>query len=197
MGDREVYIKRMEAAVLQAGATISKLKAENAALKKDNEEFRAKIEAASRSKQAVTDGGTSSISIGLLPGAKISTIPTVKMNLVNRKSVAMSGLEIGEGLVGISNDSPVVEVEKKKLPAATVNVGVKKISKPLPDKADIFLQAAAKIREESNDSTNATKRISRPLPNIEEHYSEPAAAAAKKQLISTNVSMNVKRKEHE
>ena len=194
MGDREVYIKRMEAAVLQAGATISKLKAENAVLKKDNEEFRAKIEAASRSKQAGTDGGTSSISIGLLPGAKISTIPTVKMNLVNRKSVAMSGLEIGEGLVGITNDSPVVEVEKKKLPAATVNVGVKKISKPLPDIADIFLQAAAKIREESNDSTNATKRISRPLPNIEEHYSEPAAAAAKKQLISTTVSMNVKRK---
>ena len=194
MGDREVYIKRMEAAVLQAGATISKLKAENAALKKDNEEFRAKIEAASRSKQAGTDGGTSSISIGLLPGAKISTIPTVKMNLANRKSVAMSGLEIGEGLVGITNDSPVVEVEKRKPPAAIVNVGVKKISKPLPDIADIFLQAAAKIREESNDSTNATKRISKPLPDIEEHSSEPAAAAAKEQLLSTNASMNVKRR---
>lgn len=194
MGDREVYIKRMEAAVLQAGATISKLKAENAALKKDNEEFRAKIEAASRSKQAGTNGGTSSISIGLLPGAKILTIPTVKMNLANRKSVAMSGLEIGEGLVGITNDSPVIEDKKKELPAAIVNVGVKKISKPLPDIADIFLQAAATIREQSNDCTIATKRICRPLPDIEEHYSEPAAAAAKTVLFSTNVNVNVKRK---
>ena len=192
MGDREVYIKRMEAAVLQAGATISKLKAENAALKKDNEEFRAKIEAASRSQQAGTDDGMSSISIGLSPRAKVSTIPKVKMSLASRKSVAMSGLEIGEGLVGITNDSPVVEVKEKELPAAIASVGVKKISKPLPDIADIFLQAAAKIREESNDSTNATKRTSRPLLDIEEHFSE--SAAAKKLLLSTNVSMNVKRK---
>ena len=42
MDNQAIYIKRMEAAVLQAGAAINKLKVENAALKKENEELKRK-----------------------------------------------------------------------------------------------------------------------------------------------------------
>ena len=44
MDSKDVYIKRMEAAVLQAGAAISKLKVENANLKNENEQLKKKIE---------------------------------------------------------------------------------------------------------------------------------------------------------
>ena len=249
MGDREVYVKRMEAAVLQAGAAISKLKAENTALKKENEEFKAKVKALSRSdkeesrkdqlaavenrmmsmetnkmyksldplpsdekcstsiasmvsKKAVdvattvseagTEERTSSTGIGPLPGAKILTIPAVKMSLATRKSIAMSGLEIGEGLVSITYDAPVMESDEGKVPNVSVNSNVKKISKPLPGIADIFLQAAARIKEQSHESTNATKRISRPLPDVEDLY--PQATANSNILSSAIVSLNAKKK---
>ena len=46
MDNRDVYIKRMEAAVLQAGSAISKLKLENAALRKENEDLKRKRDSA-------------------------------------------------------------------------------------------------------------------------------------------------------
>ena len=46
MDSRDVYIKRMEAAVLQAGSAISKLKLENAALRKENEDLKRKKDSA-------------------------------------------------------------------------------------------------------------------------------------------------------
>ena len=237
MGDREVYIKRMEAAVLQAGAAISKLKAENTALKKENEEFKAKIESISKSDKntnrkdqlaggecdamrmeatkgvqkslgsvtsmtsvkavdaaasanvAVAVERASSRSIGLSVGAKILTVPAVKKNLVSRKSIAMSGLEIGEGLVGVTHDEPAIEPDRKELSVAKVNANVDKTSKPLPDIADIFLQAAARIKEQSSENTTVKKRISRPLPDIDELC--PPVAAEKKESSSGNVRKKI------
>lgn len=237
MGDREVYIKRMEAAVLQAGAAISKLKAENTALKKENEEFKAKIESISKSDKntnrkdqlagvecdamrmeatkgvqkslgsvtsmtsvkavdaaasanvAVAVERASSRSIGLSVGAKILTVPAVKKNLVSRKSIAMSGLEIGEGLVGVTHDEPAIEPDRKELSVARVNANVDKTSKPLPDIADIFLQAAARIKEQSSENTTVKKRISRPLPDIDELC--PPVAAEKKESSSGNVRKKI------
>ena len=238
MGDREVYIKRMEAAVLQAGAAICKLKAENAALKKENDEFKAKIESISNSdknthrkdqlagvecdtmrmeatkgvqkslgsvtsmtsvkavhadasaNEAVVVERASSRSIGLSVGAKILTVPAVKKNLVSRKSIAMSGLEIGEGLVGVTHDEPAMEPDTKELSVAKVNANVNEISKP--DIADIFLQAAARIKEQSSENTNVKKRISRPLPDIDE-LCQPVAAE-KKESSSGNVRVIVRKK---
>ena len=46
MDNRDVYIKRMEAAVLQAGSAITKLKLENAALRKENEDLKRKKDSA-------------------------------------------------------------------------------------------------------------------------------------------------------
>jgi hypothetical protein len=240
MGDREVYIKRMEAAVLQAGAAISKLKAENAALKKENEEFKAKIESISKSdkntnrkdqlagvecdtmrmeaikgvqkslgsvtsitsvkavdaaasaNEAVAVERASSRSIGQSVAAEILTVPAVKRNLVSRKSIAMSGLEIGEGLVGVTHDEPAMESDTMELSVAKVNAFVDKISKPLPDIADIFLQAAARIKEQSSENTNVKKRISRPLPDIDE--SCPPVAAGKKESSSGNARVIVRKK---
>lgn len=140
--------------------------------------------------KAGAEEGVSLKSIGLLPGAKMLTIPAVKMNLASRKSMAMSGLAIGEGLVGITYDAPAVEADREKLP--TANVNVKKISKPLPDIADIFLQAAARINEESNERTNGTKRFSRPLPDIEELH--PHATAGSNESSSAIVGLNLKKK---
>lgn len=240
MGDREVYIKRMEAAVLQAGAAISKLKAENAALKKENEEFRAKIESISKSdknmnrkdqlagaesdtirmeatkgvqkslgsvismtsvkavdeaasaSEAVAVERASSRSIGLSLGAKMLTVPAVKKNLVSRKSIAMSGLEIGEGLVGVTHDEAAMEPDTKELSVANVDANVDKMSKPLPDIADIFLQAAARIKEQSFENTNVKNRISRPLPDIDE--SCPPVPAEKKDCSSRNTRLVVRKK---
>ena len=50
MDNREIYVKRMEAAVLQAGSAISKLKADNAELKKENEKMKKEIMAMSDKK---------------------------------------------------------------------------------------------------------------------------------------------------
>ena len=151
------------------------LKAENAALKKENEEFRAKIESISKSdknmnrkdqlagaesdtirmeatkgvkkslgsvismtsvkavdeaasaSEAVAVEWASSRSIGLSLGAKMLTVPAVKKNLVSRKSIAMSGLEIGEGLVGVTHDEAAMEPDTKELSVANVDANVDKI----------------------------------------------------------------------